>query len=170
MDNNVYPDTVEAYSCVIMKLYGVPSVVNFCTMTPRHRTGRFCALSVVLRRIQRETQSTFTQSVGPSHRSCVACCGVQVSRFSPKHARLFRYGLYRCFSPHARGVRVLFRYRECPSYASVRGIWQVYGIRGGFAGFYADSTPPVELTSKGVEMLQHKAGSVLGYACNRIGH
>lgn len=42
------------------------------------------------------------------------------------------------------------------------GDWQVFGIRGGFAGFYSDSNPPVELTSKDVEMLQHKAGSVLG--------
>lgn len=39
---------------------------------------------------------------------------------------------------------------------------QVFGIRGGFAGFYDERTPAVELTSAGVEMLQHEPGSVLG--------
>ncbi|CAN0147665.1 unnamed protein product [Ectocarpus sp. 6 AP-2014] len=39
---------------------------------------------------------------------------------------------------------------------------KVYGIRGGFAGFYDEATPAVELTSEGVEFLQHQPGSVLG--------
>ncbi|CAN0166294.1 unnamed protein product, partial [Ectocarpus fasciculatus] len=39
---------------------------------------------------------------------------------------------------------------------------KVFGIRGGFAGFYDEATPAVELTSEGVEFLQHQPGSVLG--------
>lgn len=39
---------------------------------------------------------------------------------------------------------------------------KVFGIRGGFAGFYDETTPPMEMTSDGVELLQHQPGSVLG--------
>ncbi|CAN0445114.1 unnamed protein product, partial [Hapterophycus canaliculatus] len=39
---------------------------------------------------------------------------------------------------------------------------QVFGIRGGFAGFYDEATPAMELTHDGVERLQHQPGSMLG--------
>eukprot|EP00903_Cladosiphon_okamuranus_P007572 g7346.t1 len=39
---------------------------------------------------------------------------------------------------------------------------KVFGIRGGFAGFYDEETPAVELTPEGVEFLQHQPGSFLG--------
>ncbi|CAM9395925.1 unnamed protein product, partial [Discosporangium mesarthrocarpum] len=39
---------------------------------------------------------------------------------------------------------------------------KVFGIRGGFSGFYDEEKPPVELSNADVEMLQHRPGSVLG--------
>ena len=36
------------------------------------------------------------------------------------------------------------------------------GIVGGFAGFWDPKQPPVELTAKGVELVQHEGGSILG--------
>lgn len=39
---------------------------------------------------------------------------------------------------------------------------QVVGIVGGFAGFWDENQPPVELTVKDVELVQHEGGSILG--------
>eukprot|EP00904_Undaria_pinnatifida_P002128 jgi/Undpi1/11916/HiC_scaffold_4.g01615.m1 len=41
---------------------------------------------------------------------------------------------------------------------------KVMGIVGGFAGFWDPKQPPVELTAKGVELVQHEGGSILGSA------
>eukprot|EP01084_Bolivina_argentea_P076657 138951_1 len=42
------------------------------------------------------------------------------------------------------------------------GAEKVWGIRGGYAGFYSPSTPPLELTVKTVMGLQHIGGTILG--------
>ncbi|CAM9846235.1 unnamed protein product [Ascophyllum nodosum] len=39
---------------------------------------------------------------------------------------------------------------------------KVFGIRGGFAGFYTEANPPIDLTVRSVELLQHQPGSMLG--------
>eukprot|EP00752_Nemacystus_decipiens_P004747 g4324.t2 len=41
---------------------------------------------------------------------------------------------------------------------------KVVGIVGGFAGFWDENQPPVELTVKDVELVQHEGGSILGSA------
>ena len=39
---------------------------------------------------------------------------------------------------------------------------RVWGIRGGFKGFYDPTTPPVELTPSIVENIHHEGGTMLG--------
>lgn len=39
---------------------------------------------------------------------------------------------------------------------------KVWGIRGGFKGFYDPNTPPIELTPTIVENIHHEGGTVLG--------
>lgn len=36
------------------------------------------------------------------------------------------------------------------------------GVVGGFAGFWDPNQPPVDLTVKDVELVQHDGGSILG--------
>lgn len=39
---------------------------------------------------------------------------------------------------------------------------KVFGIVGGFAGFWDEKQPPMDLTVKNVELIQHEGGSILG--------
>ena len=53
---------------------------------------------------------------------------------------------------------------KCLKFSHQPGILpvQVFGIVGGFAGFWDENQPPVELTVKDVELIQHEGGSILG--------
>ncbi len=39
---------------------------------------------------------------------------------------------------------------------------KIYGIRGGYKGFYDPETPPIELNPVVVENIHHEGGTVLG--------
>ncbi|CAB1107423.1 unnamed protein product [Ectocarpus sp. CCAP 1310/34] len=47
---------------------------------------------------------------------------------------------------------------------NIYGAEKVFGIVGGFAGFWDENHPPKEMSVKDVELIQHEGGSILGSA------